>query len=136
MLAKRGEQDDPSVWRVSVWGDPERRVFEISRDDAVERRPRGGAIRPARATAAKERRLPLVFSTGKAREQAAELLPGRVLENAVHEALAAGALSHDPGQGIAAVRLAQDDAVALVTRSVSPTSGRKSFVVVGVKKAA
>lgn len=112
--------------------------------DELRVRPNGVrdclACRRERQRRARERRKgtrrPLIFATAKACEQAAKVLPGSVIENVVHRAVVAGRLSREPGDGVAAVKLDQDAAVALVTRTTSPASGRKAFLVIGVRAAA
>jgi len=137
LLCRRGEQDDPLVWHVSAWSTGTAgKVFDVAREDTVERRPRGGPVRPPRISPpVKRRRVAIVKATARAVQQARLLVPERVIENLVAEALVECPV-RDPGEeGEAIVRL-DDRAVAVVTRSRSPLSGRKQWLIVSVREAA
>jgi hypothetical protein len=130
LLARRGEQPGDAVL-ASPWGQPDV-LLTLRPDHVVERRPRGGHVRPPRQPSRRQRKLPLVYSTCRAREQAADLLPGRPVENAVYDAIVAGRLSHEPDEGAAAAVHLTDHLDATVTRARSLTSGRRSWLVTEV----
>jgi hypothetical protein len=79
-------------------------------------------------------RYPLVLSASpRAVEQAALLLPGRVLENVVHAAIGAGNLAGCRKVGGRTSVFLDGDIVAIVERTRSP-SGRKAWRPVSVER--
>lgn len=73
-------------------------------------------------------RLPLVLAaTRNASGQAALLLPGVILENAVTDAIARGEIAHDRRRGRAVVFLDERDVLVSVRRIRSASSGRLAW---------
>lgn len=77
-------------------------------------------------------RLPLVYATPKAIEQAVDVVPGVVLENAVRDLILDGRVVRRESEIRVAVG---DDWVAVVRQSESPArSGRRSWCVIAVRR--
>jgi hypothetical protein len=110
-------------------------VFEVGRADVIELRARGGDVRPAPPQTQPSRPPTPVYATAQARLVASTLMPGRVLEVEVERAIRSGGLGGDPHATPITVRL-DGGLLAFVRGKRSPATGRKSYLVTGLKAAA
>ena len=129
----RGEHDGDEL-TLSPWGHPDV-LLNVAVEDIVERRRRGGAFRPPRTHQPKRRPHHVVYATPRARDASLRLMPGRVLENSVGEALSAGRTSRTVGDRLRLVFL-DDDVVAVVSKRPSRLSAKDMFLILSVRREA
>lgn len=130
VLCRRGAQPD-DVIVASPWGSPDV-LLRLMPGDVVERRQRGGAVRPQPPQERKKH--PPIFATSHARMAAREAGVA-IIENEVERSLRSGR-TRRLGKGALVVELDHAGVVAVVRPFTSRSSGRRAFVVVGVRRAA